>query len=219
MRPTAGARVLLRTCARYATLLGNAGYVSRKGESLLRDHVVAACTVEWARGQIQRAYGHFRCRRPKSGCRETWLSLTFRYYFRARPPQDRSRRKKNAHRLSRAPWEAHETAADASVAEASVRYVQRSSHGVATNSVGTTHAAAAAQCQLSRLEDNQTICSLSSHPDIPSLPPLSSRVSQEKPKATARTSAVTTGGSSSRDTTGTSLISTQMEAKNQICEA
>ena len=94
MRPTAGARVLLRTCARYATLLGNAGYVSRKGESLLRDHVVAACTVEWARGQIQRAYGHFRCRRPKSGCRETWLSLTFRYYFRARPPQDRSRRKK-----------------------------------------------------------------------------------------------------------------------------
>lgn len=126
---------------------------------------------------------------------------------------------KNAHRLSRAPWEAHETAADASVAEASVRYVQRSSHGVATNSVGTTHAAAAAQCQLSRLEDNQTICSLSSHPDIPSLPPLSSRVSQEKPKATARTSAVTTGGSSSRDTTDTSLISTQMEAKNQICEA
>ncbi|MDA9098762.1 hypothetical protein N9L76_07490 [bacterium] len=105
------------------------------------------------------------------------------------------------------------------MAEASVRYVQRSSHGVATNSVGTTHAAAAAQCQLSRLEDNQTICSLSSHPDIPSLPPLSSRVSQEKPKATARTSAVTTGGSSSRDTTDTSLISTQMEAKNQICEA
>ena len=118
--------------------------------------------------------------------------------------------------VSRAPWEAHGTPADASAAEASARCVPARFARLAVGTARPPPPPPGFRASARRL-----------HPPPSDVPPPrprtrfprtpTRRVSRARLRATVRTSAATTGDTSSRATTATSRISTPTARGVRIC--